>query len=109
MSPTPDPVVPELVTLADAKVHLRIRDTDHDADVDAKRSAASAIVFRHLKQQADPAWTATTVPGDVKSAVLVLLTFLYQERGDGVAPTSAVEVWACIDRILAWRRDPAVL
>lgn len=109
MSPTPDPVVPELVTLAGAKEHLRIRDDDHDSDVDGKRLAASAIVFRHLKAQADPGWTAATVPGDVKSAVLVLLTFLYQERGDGAQQTSAVDVWTCIDRLLAWRRDPAVL
>jgi hypothetical protein len=108
MSPTPDVVVPELVTLAGAKEHLKIRDSDHDSDVEAKRSAACAIVFWHLKAQADPAWTADTVPGDVKSAILVLLSFLYQERGDAVQETSAGDVWTCIDRLLARRRDPAL-
>jgi hypothetical protein len=75
-----------LVTLEVAKGHLRETTTDADADIQRKVDEASTRVVRYLKAQADPTWTAATVPADVQSAVLTLLTQLMTERGDGPLP-----------------------
>jgi Phage gp6-like head-tail connector protein len=100
-----------LVTLQRAKAHLRITDNDHDDDITQKMTVASEILVRHLKAQADQAWTTETLPGDVQAAVLVLLAHLYENRGDaesfGVSSKSSA-AWDAINRLVAMRRDPAL-
>lgn len=101
-----------LVDLPTAKSHLRITDTDHDADVALKSKHATDIVADYLKTGADPAWTPTTVPLPVQAAVLYMLTHLYERRGDDMGNEAAgigdKSVWESVDRMLARFRDPAV-
>lgn len=108
----PDPV---LLSLADAKIHLRIPadDLDHDADITSKTAEASDAIREYLKARNDPLWDATTVPGPVRIAVEFLLTHLYEHRGDDMTPTLTgatpdEDVWSAIDRILKRSRDPAL-
>lgn len=65
-----------LVDVEDAKAHLRITDTDHDADVAIKVEQASAIITDYLKARlvaiasitaANPAVVTTTVPHSLVS------------------------------------------
>lgn len=98
-----------LIELPVAKGHLRITDADHDADVQLKADQASAIVVDFLKAQADPDWTPQTVNLIVQSAILDVLTCLYEHRGDdfGINNPDA-GLWDAIGRRLARLRDPAV-
>lgn len=81
-----------LVTLAQAKLHLRIDEDDGDNDLELKIHAASGAVLNYVRQS-DPAWLDTAgepvidtagepagIPYEVKAATLLLLGDLYKER-----------------------------
>lgn len=97
---------PSLVTLAEAKTHLRVTTDAQDADIQAKADQASAIVLDYLKGRADEAWTDATVPRPVKAGVLLMLTHLYEHRGDD--PATDADLWDAIGRLLVRFRDPAL-
>ena len=113
---TPDAVVTPapgagglLVTFEDAKLHLKITDSDHDAEVQTKLTHACGVVREYLKDRNDPTWDAVTAPAAVQVAALLLLAKLYQNRGD-VQPDERVgadelEEW---QRRLVRYRDPAL-
>lgn len=95
-----------LITLAEAKTHLHITTAAHDADITAKLEQAQDIILDFLKHGADPAWTADTLPLPVRSAVLLVLTHLYDHRGEDMEPDEAL--WTAIGRLLVRFRDPAL-
>lgn len=171
-----------LVTLQQAKTHLRIPpdDTANDGDVGMKAAQASAIIVDYLKRWAhqtstvvsssvaantvittatahgfssghlvtitghvdsDPdlndglfyaatvistttfsipkavtvagtggtatvLWTDLTVPFQVQASVLLMLTHLYEQRGDDM--TTDANLWLAIERLLMRSRDPAL-
>ena len=96
--------LPPLLTLAQAKTHLRLTDAAYDADVQQKLDAAQDRIIRELNLCADPAWTPGTTPPGIISSILLLLTYYYQERGDGNTP----DPWPAIHNNLAPYRDPTV-
>jgi hypothetical protein len=98
----------DLVTLDDAKTHLKIFDTDHDAEVQARLDDATAWVIGYLNQPIDPAWDDTTVPGPVRAAVLVYLTFLWVHRDDWTNDGIETGTHAGIANLLRQWRDPAI-
>jgi hypothetical protein len=53
-----------------------------------------------------PTWTDATVPGQVQAAVLLMLTRLYEQRGDDEKADEAC--WLAIERLLRRQRDPAL-
>jgi hypothetical protein len=95
-----------LIDLDIAKKHLRITDSDHDAEIQTKLDQAGAIVTDYLKAQADPTWNEDTTPAVVQSAVLLMLGHLNENRGPDMRADN--EVWAAIERLLMRLRDPAV-
>ena len=95
-----------LVSLVQAKQHLRITSYDSDNDVMLKVIQASDIVIDYLKSQADPAWTEDTVPGPVQAAVLLVLAHLHENRGDDMANDE--RLWEAVGRLLMRFRDPAL-
>jgi hypothetical protein len=98
-----------LVTLATAKTHLRITDSDHDVDVQMKADQATDAIVDYLGPKADPAWDETTVPGRVQAAILLLTAQLYEHRGEDLAPDAVDEaVWDAIRRLLMRIRDPVI-
>jgi hypothetical protein len=99
-------ILPPLLTLEDAKVHLRITDTAHDVDVQQKLTEAQDVIIDYLGEQVDPLWTDTTVPPRVLSAIKLYLTHLYEQRGDDMAPDMAL--WDAIRRLLARTRMQAI-
>jgi hypothetical protein len=101
---------PVLVTLATAKTHLRITDSDHDADITQKMASASATIRDYLKGQNDPTWDDMTAPPWVAAAVLVLLAHQYEHRGDQFGPSNDNDdrVWSAIENLLRRSRDPAL-
>lgn len=98
--------MPLYVTLDQAKTHLREPDAAANGDVYLKATQASGIIADYLDSQADPAWTADTAPGPVQTATLLMLTHLYQNRGDDM--TADDMLWSAIRRLLARLRDPTV-
>src|SRR5262245_28105575 len=109
--PSIDPIPPApggatLITLPEAKTHLRITGTTNDGDISLKAQEASDIIRDYLKTWADPAWNDVTVPLPVKAAVFLMLTHLYEHRGDD--PDSDEKLWDAITPLLMRFRDPAL-
>lgn len=93
--------LPDLVTIEEAAAHLRLPDIlvlsadDRDRDdLELKIEAATDLVLNHIWRDDDDwvdtmiAWTATTVPRQVKAAILVQLGELYRFRGDDPPDTT---------------------
>lgn len=167
-----------LVTLAQAKRHLRITSEDHNADVWDKTQMAEGIILSYLKGRpivvstllssggvatvtaatvhglttgdtvfirgadqpeyngevvvtvtdtttftypitgtpvtatgtlwirAAATWTEVTVPANVRAAILLMLTHLYENRGDDMKTENAL--WQSIQNRLVGHRDPAL-
>jgi hypothetical protein len=97
-----------LVTLAEAKVHLRIPGTDSDADVTKKLAAAEEYVFANLGAAADPAWTSATAPRMVRNAILIVLDAFYERRGGDEGGEDLRKALEVVYRALALYRDVSV-
>ena len=99
-----------LVTLAEAKVHLRIVDTDttHDADITPKLAAAEEQILAKLGHAADPSWAAATAPRAVRHAVLILLDAFYERRGGDEGSEELRKALETVDLLLAHYRDPTI-
>lgn len=88
-----------LITLPEAKDHLRITTTVDDVDLQRKVDQASDVIRDYLKTKNDPTWTDATVPPFVKASVCLMLTHLWDHRGEDQAPDAAL--WDAITRLLA--------
>ncbi|RPH49191.1 MAG: phage gp6-like head-tail connector protein [Lysobacterales bacterium] len=96
--------LPALWTVDQAKVHLRITGTAHDADIAQKLGTAQEAIVSYLAAAADPTWDATTAPKAVTHAIHLLTAYYYEDRGDGDLP----DPWPKIYALLAAYRDPTV-
>ncbi|AJX27338.1 phage protein DNA packaging protein [Burkholderia pseudomallei] len=102
--------IKQLVSFNRALSHLRVEAGEDDDAIKDLIDAASDIVVDYLKLKEIPdTWaleegdTASTVPGPVRSAVLLVLGALYADREGTTAPlTPAVE------SLLIRLRDPAM-
>ena len=101
-----------LVTLTQAKTHLHITmpaGDPGDADIQLKLDQAEAIILDYLKGANGAAigWIdPTTVPLPVTAAILLMLTRLYEQRGDDEEKDETL--WKAVDRLLKRFRDPAL-
>lgn len=98
----------EVITLAEAKTHLKIRDAEHDVEIQAAVTDADGIIRAYLGATNDPSWDATSAPPPVKRSTLLMTACLYQHRGD--AFTDEFEkAWIAIKSLLAaWGRVPTL-
>src|SRR4029077_3116705 len=103
-----------LVSLLQAKAQLRITTAaldPGDTEIQLKLDQAEAGILDRCNSTAwwraiTPTWTALTVPLTVQAAILLLLTHLYEHRGDDMKPDA--EVWAAIDRLIGLHKDPVL-
>jgi hypothetical protein len=96
--------LPALWTVEQAKVHLRITGTAHDADIAQKLATAQEAILAYLNIAVDPTWTAATAPAAVTHAIHMLTAYYFEDRGDGERP----DPWPKIYALLAAHRDPTV-
>ena len=97
-----------LVTLADAKLHLHVTDPARDAEVTMLLAQATDTIVSYLKESVDETWTEETAPARVQRAVLLMLGLFWEDR-DGQAPRDhSAAVWDDIRRLLERDRDPAL-
>lgn len=103
------PVVPDVswVTLDELKAQLRVTHDWDDTAITALGTQASTAILGYLKARGDPTWTPTTVPSDIKAAVLRLAGTYWRSRGDDPKPPDEA-TWMAIGLLLARRRDPAL-
>jgi uncharacterized phage protein (predicted DNA packaging) len=87
-----------LVSLDNAKRHLRVDNNDSDEDITRKIGQASAIALTYIKRSIgtpDPEddsivdWTDETVPDDIAAAIELILSELYDDRIAGDATQTA--------------------
>lgn len=107
-----------LVTLAQAKRHLRIETetTDplspEDEDLTLKVAQAEAVVLDYLGGAGD-AWTAETVPLEVQAALFYQLGELWRFRGDDAEYYDAHHELGGLSRfvmnLLRRHRDPTLV
>ena len=64
-----------------------------------------AVTVASTGASAYVAWDENTVPGHVYEATMLMLTHLYEHRGDDMKADA--ELWQAIDRLLVRSRDPA--
>jgi hypothetical protein len=95
--------LPPLFTLAEAKDHLHITDSAHDADVQQKLDAAQEEIIAVCTTAIEPTWTATTTPKGIKNSILLLLTLYYEQD-----MAKNQEVREAIRENLAMYRDPTL-
>jgi Phage gp6-like head-tail connector protein len=94
-----------LVTLAEARTHCHLTGTAYDTDLQQKMDAATALIVDRLRESADPLWTETTVPRHIHHAVLLVVDFLYYNRGDDADQSNVEAFWGHIDNLLQRSRD----
>ena len=100
-----------LISLDEAKLHLRIAldNHDYDADVTLKIEEASSILMDWIKKETVPEeWMdgtePTHVPAFVRSAVKLILGEIHEHREASIADVMSPAVQALLQRL--W--DPAL-
>lgn len=106
-----------LVTFAQAKYQLQlpttdVSDADREALIQLKLDDAEGLIIERCSATAHwapivAAWTAGTVPAGVRQAILVLMTHLFEHRGDDDMAIDEV-LWQAIDRLIALNKDPVL-
>jgi len=96
-----------LVSLAEAKAHLRITDALHDVDIQQKLDTAQEEILAKLGAAADATWTATTAPRVIRGCILMLLEALYDREYNATAD-AFMKSWEAINQMLGMYRDPAL-
>ena len=101
-----------LVTLAQAKTHLRIEHDDDDADIALKADQATAVILDYIKYpEGWEAWDETTVPLHIQAAILIMLSKLYDDRNAGADDNPNVAMGylpPSVTALLHRSRDPAI-
>lgn len=100
-----------LVSLGQAKGHLRVQTAAEDEDIYRKTEQASALVVGRCNSTAwwraiTPTWTEETVPFEVQAAILLVLAHLHEHRGDDMDGDE--KLWQAVDRLIALRKDPVL-
>jgi hypothetical protein len=99
-----------LVTLVQAKAHLRITLPaldPGDLDIQLKLDQAEAIILEYIDTSVDAAWVSpATAPGPVTASILLALGDLFEHRGDDM--TLSEDTWTAIARVLVRSRNAAI-
>ncbi|SMH29674.1 head-tail connector protein [Azospirillum agricola] len=93
-----------VVTLDEAKAHLRVDGDADDADITLKLSAAEGAVAQHLDRPLpwqDGEGAEVPVPDPVKLAILLVLGDLYANREAAIIGATHVK-----NSTVAWLLDP---
>jgi hypothetical protein len=69
----------ELITMDEAKQHLRVDFNDDDPNIDLKRKAASAIVLNYIETPPATWLGPESTPFNIKAAALLILESLFDE------------------------------
>lgn len=101
-----------LLTLVQAKSHLRITTADDDVDIALKLAQAEATILERCAATSHwapivAAWTDVTVPLSVQAAILLLVAHLHEHRGDDDMGIDEA-LWQALDRLIALNKDPVL-
>jgi hypothetical protein len=103
-------MIPQLITLEQAKAHSRITTDEEDLDIDFKVSAASQIVMDYLKKKTVPEeWVENhspltiAAPFNIQAAVCLVFGDLYENRESATGNPLSNTVMSLLERY----RDPA--
>jgi hypothetical protein len=99
-----------ILTLAEAKIHLKVvpTDTSKDADITAKLAEAQEYIFATLGGAADPSWDATSAPHVVRNAIKIALDAFMERRGGDEGGEDLRKALEVVDRLLVKYRDVSV-
>lgn len=101
-----------LVSLGEAKRHLRVQTDADDQDINLKLEQANALILGRCNSTAwwraiTPTWTDETVPFEVQAAIFLLLTHLHEHRGDDMDGDE--KLWQAVDRLIGMQKDPVLV
>lgn len=102
-----------LITLEQARDHLQLTSDASNVieDVVSKMEQASEMVLDRINTTAywraiSLDWDELTVPKAVQAAMLMVLTHLYEHRGDD--PSTEDAMWRAVDSRLSLHKDPVI-
>jgi hypothetical protein len=78
----------DLVTLQQAQDHLRNYYDAEIPDIQLRITQASAIVLDYIKAPTPTPYDTTNVPAVIQAAVLLTMSWLYEDRSGGLNPES---------------------
>lgn len=82
----------DVVTLEEAKAHLRVINTADDDSIRLYIRAATSYIIRYLNRHTLPIeGSPANVPDDIKSAALLIIGGMYEIREDKVTGTILVK------------------
>ena len=98
-----------IVTLSQAKSHLREDSNDRDADITLKLAAAEAAVREYITEDEDD-WGTAGPPATVQAAVLLMLGDLDANRGDQEQAQGPADGYLpkAVTNLLYRHRDPSM-
>lgn len=95
-----------LVTLERAKQQLKEVDSARDAEIESLIEESSAAILDYIGPNADPTWTAATVPAEIRKAVLLDIAAADMGRqGDAKEPQPLSDA---VKNVLRRWRDPVL-
>jgi len=99
-----------LLTMEEARRHLRITGTAYDADIQDKLDAAQEGVLAIVGTGGDETWTPATAPKEIVNAIRLLLAHYYTNRGDDLAASNRADavIWKELDNVLSKYRDVGI-
>ena len=108
--------MPDVISLEEAKSHLRITSVHDDQDIRDKLVAATQVIIDYLSRSDTAwndemdAWTTATIPASVRAAILVQLGELYRKRGDDseTEPDHPTRLSTTVMALLMRYRDPGI-
>lgn len=103
-----------LISFEQARDHLQLTaDLAPEVveDLMTKMDQASALVLDRINtteqwRTTSATWTELTVPRAVQTAMLLVLTHLYEHRGDDQSSDEAL--WRSVNNLISLHRDPVI-
>ncbi len=102
-------VTEPLITEEEALAQLKVSGVGEADDIATKMSGATAIIIDYIKRPTH-GWDSSTVPDEIKAAILMQLVDLYRFRGDDDEKPMPADGYLSprITRLVHRYRDPAL-
>ncbi len=94
-----------VVTLTEAKNHLRVTDTNEDSTIQIYLDAVDLNIISYLNRSALPVDNSGNIPAAIKAAALLMIGDLYEHRESQVIGQGVIENPAARNLLYPYRKE----